>query len=61
MDQTTSRFGNITALIRDLLYVRELFAAISSGDWGWIEDMPGTLAMMFQGAGANNYCTEFVE
>ena len=62
-DQTakvTSRFRNITALIRDLLYVRELSDAISSGDWGRIEDILGTLAMMFKGAGANNYCTEIL-
>ena len=45
-------------LIRDLLYVQELSDAISSSDWGRIEDILGTLAIMFKGAGANNYCTE---
>ena len=45
-------------LICDLLYVQELSDAISSGDWGRIEDILGTLAIMFKGAGANNYCTE---
>ena len=57
-DKTVSRFRNISALIRDLLYVRELSTAISSGDWGRIEDILGTLAIAFKGAGANNYCTE---
>jgi len=56
--KTASRFKNITALTRDLLYVQELSAAISSGDRGRIEDILGTLTMMFKGAGANNYCTE---
>ena len=45
-------------LIRDLLYVQELSNAISSGDWGRIEDILGTLTIMFKGTGANNYCTE---
>ena len=57
-DEPASRFRNTTMLIRDLLYVRELSTAISSGDWGRIEDILGTLAIMFKGAGANNYCTE---
>jgi len=56
--KTISRFRNITALVRDLLYVQELSTAISSGDWGRIEDILGILAIMFKGAGANNYCTE---
>ena len=47
-------------LIHDLLYVQELSAAISGGDWGRIEDILGTLAMMFKGTGANNYCTEIL-
>jgi hypothetical protein len=59
-DETASRFRNIAALIRDLLYVRELSTAISSGDWGRIEDILGTLAIIFKGAGANNYCTEIL-
>ena len=57
-EKTASRFRNVTALIRDLLYVRELSTAISSGDWGRIEDILGTLAIVFKGAGASNYCTE---
>ena len=59
-EKPASRFRNITTLIRDLLYVQELSDAISSGDWGRIEDILGTLAMMFKGAGANNYCTEIL-
>jgi hypothetical protein len=59
-EKSASRFKNITALIRDLLYTRELSTTISSGDWGRIEDILGTLAMMFKGAGANNYCTEIL-
>jgi hypothetical protein len=58
--KTASRFKNITTLIRDLLYVQELSTAISSGDWGRIEDILGTLAMAFKGAGSNNYCTEIL-
>ena len=58
--KTVSRFRNVATLIRDLLYVQELSAAISSGDWGRIEDILGILAMMFKGAGANNYCTEIL-
>ena len=57
-EKTVSRFRNVTALIRDLLYVQELSTAISGGNWGWIEDILGTLAMMFKGAGSSNYCTE---
>lgn len=57
-EKTVSRFRNVTALIRDLLYVQELSTAISGGDWGRIEDILGTLAMMFKGAGSSNYCTE---
>ena len=56
--KTTSRSRNVMLLICDLLYVQELSDAISSGDWGRIEDILGTLAIMFKGAGANNYCTE---
>ena len=57
-EEMASKFRNVTILIRDLLYVQELSTAISSGDWGRIEDILGTLAIMFKGAGSNNYCTE---
>jgi hypothetical protein len=38
----------------------ELVRAISDGDIGRIEDMLPMLAMMFRGAGSNNYCTEIL-
>ncbi|KAH9011630.1 hypothetical protein EDB85DRAFT_2159783 [Lactarius pseudohatsudake] len=51
---------NLRLLTHDLLYVAELVRAISDGDIGRIEDMLPTLAMMFRGAGGNNYCTEIL-
>ncbi|KAG0698558.1 hypothetical protein DFH29DRAFT_1081734 [Suillus ampliporus] len=51
---------NLRLLTRDLLYVLELVTAISSGDWGRVEDILGSLAMIFRGAGSNNYCTEIL-
>ncbi|KAF8272425.1 hypothetical protein EI94DRAFT_1566159 [Lactarius quietus] len=51
---------NLRLLSRDLLYVTELVRAISDGDIGRIEDMLPILAMMFRGAGSNNYCTEIL-
>jgi len=57
--KTVSRFENIT-LVRGLFYVQELSTAISSGDWGQIEDIIGTLTMIFKGAGANDYSTEIL-
>ncbi|KIK37999.1 hypothetical protein CY34DRAFT_37560, partial [Suillus luteus UH-Slu-Lm8-n1] len=51
---------NLQLLTRDLLYVLELTSAISSGDWGRIEDILGTLTMIFRGAGSNNYCSEIL-
>lgn len=51
---------NIRLLTRDLLYVAELIQAISDGDIGRIEDFLPQLAMMFRGAGGNNYCTEIL-
>ncbi|KII83570.1 hypothetical protein PLICRDRAFT_119309 [Plicaturopsis crispa FD-325 SS-3] len=51
---------NLRILTRDLLYVVELIRAISDGDIGRIEDILGSLAMMFRGAGSNNYCTEIL-
>ena len=50
----------IVRLTRDLLYVAELINAISSGDFGRIEDMLSDLACMFWGAGSNNYSTEIL-
>ena len=51
---------NLLLLTHDLLYVVELVRAISDGDWGRIEDILGNLAMMFRGAGSNNYCAEIL-
>ncbi|KAF8266824.1 hypothetical protein EI94DRAFT_1583489 [Lactarius quietus] len=51
---------NLRLLSHDLLYVTELVRAISDGDIGRIEDMLPILAMMFQGAGSNNCCTEIL-
>ena len=51
---------NHVLLTHDLVYVIELIHAISDGDWGRIEDILGNLAMMFQGAGSNNYCAEIL-
>jgi hypothetical protein len=51
---------NLRLLTRDLLYVAELVRAISDGDIGRVEDMLPLLAMLFRGAGGNNYCTEIL-
>ncbi|KAF8130337.1 hypothetical protein EV363DRAFT_1584323 [Boletus edulis] len=51
---------NIRILTRDLLYVLELVHATSAGDFGRIEDILGNLAMIFRGAGSNNYCSEIL-
>lgn len=51
---------NTRLLLRDLLYLKELEVAISSGDFGRIEDILPDLAAIFRGAGSNNYCTEIL-
>ncbi|KAF8149569.1 hypothetical protein B0H34DRAFT_679328 [Crassisporium funariophilum] len=51
---------NIRKLTRDPLYVAKLIHAISDGNIGRIEDFLPQLAMMFCGAGGNNYCTEIL-
>lgn len=51
---------NLRLLVHDLLRLAEVTRAIAAGDWGRIEDMLGELAMMFRGAGSNNYCTEIL-
>ena len=53
-------YQNLRLLTHDLLYVAELTRAISDGDWGRVEDMISNLAMIFRGAGSNNYCTEIL-
>ena len=51
---------NTRLLTRDLLVLAELICAISDGDIGRVEDFLPQLAMMFRGAGSNNYCTEIL-
>jgi hypothetical protein len=51
---------NTRLLTRDLLVLAELIRAISDGDIGRVEDFLPQLAMMFRGAGGNNYCTEIL-
>ena len=51
---------NTQLLTRDLLVLAELIRAISDGDIGRVEDFLPQLAMMFRGAGSNNYCTEIL-
>jgi hypothetical protein len=51
---------NIRLLTRDLLVLAELIRAISDGDIGRVEDFLPQLAMMFRGAGSNNYCVEIL-
>ena len=52
--------NNVAMLLRDLLLVAELVNAISSGDFGRVEDILPTLACMFRGSGSNNYSTEIL-
>jgi hypothetical protein len=51
---------NLILLIRDLLIFYDLGLAISSGDFGRVEVLLGTLTMMFTGAGCKNYTSEFL-
>jgi hypothetical protein len=51
---------NLILLTHDLVYVIELIHATSDGDCGHIKDILGNLAMMFRGAGSNNYCAEIL-
>ncbi|PPQ81298.1 hypothetical protein CVT24_009900 [Panaeolus cyanescens] len=51
---------NVILLTRDLLIVKELTDAMSSGDIGRIEDILPTLACMFRAAGSNNYSNEIL-
>ncbi|KAG9310626.1 hypothetical protein JVU11DRAFT_9194 [Chiua virens] len=57
---TDNAHRNIRLFTRDLLYVLELVHATSEGDFGRIEDILGNLAMIFRGAGSNNYCSEIL-
>ena len=51
---------NILLLTHVLLNVIEIIKAIATGDIGRVEDMLGNLAMMFRGAGSNNYSGEIL-
>lgn len=51
---------NAILLNRDLLYFYEHDAAISSGDFGRVELLLGTLARMFNGSGGRNYSMEIL-
>ena len=51
---------NTILLNRDFLMFFELSSAISSGDFGCIKVLMGTLTMMFAGAGCKNYTTELL-
>jgi len=51
---------NLKILMQDLLYVLELVEACTDGDFGRVEDILGSLAMIFCGAGSNNYCSEIL-
>ncbi|KAF8834574.1 hypothetical protein BDN67DRAFT_985220 [Paxillus ammoniavirescens] len=51
---------NLRVLTRDLLHVLELVHTTAQGDFGHIEDILGNLAMIFCGAGSNNYCSEIL-
>ncbi|KIJ57647.1 hypothetical protein HYDPIDRAFT_44852 [Hydnomerulius pinastri MD-312] len=58
--ETDNAHRNLRILTRDLLYVMELTQATADGDFGRIEDILGNLAMIFRGAGSNNYCSEIL-
>ncbi|KAF6759188.1 hypothetical protein DFP72DRAFT_1064151 [Ephemerocybe angulata] len=51
---------NLRLLIRDTLYLLELVSAVKDGDFGRVEDILPHLALIFRGAGSNNYCTEIL-
>jgi hypothetical protein len=52
--------NNVALLTRDLLYVAELIDAMSTGDFGRIEDILPSLTCMFRGSGSNNYSMEIL-
>ena len=51
---------NLKILTHDLLYIIKVVLAASCGDWGRIEDILGSLTMMFRGAGSSNCCAEIL-
>ena len=60
MQQVDYANRNLKILTRDLLYVLELVEACADGDFGRVEDILGSLAMIFRGARSNNYCSEIL-
>lgn len=59
-DTDDPAYHNLRLLTHDLLYVLELTRAIPNGDFGHIEDILGSLAMIFRGTGSNNYSSEIL-
>lgn len=57
-DEADITLRNAILLNRDLLYYYELDNAMSSGDFGRIEILMGTLTKMFAGSGGRNYAIE---
>ncbi|KAI0039254.1 hypothetical protein FA95DRAFT_1504441 [Auriscalpium vulgare] len=51
---------NTRLLIRDLLLFRTLHEGVKSGDFGRPEELFGIFTLFFCGAGARNYCAEFL-
>lgn len=51
---------NLKLLLHDLCHTMELIRSLSAGDIGRVEDTLGNFAMMFRGAGSNNYCAEIL-
>jgi hypothetical protein len=51
---------NTILMTHDFLTFYELNLAVSSGDFGWVEILLGTLTMMFAGAGSTNYTSELL-
>jgi hypothetical protein len=59
-DEEDIVYENIILLTRDLLYIAELVHAVSTGDFGQVEDILPTIACMFKGSGSNNYSMEIL-
>ncbi|KJA22641.1 hypothetical protein HYPSUDRAFT_164247 [Hypholoma sublateritium FD-334 SS-4] len=60
-DNTTDHtHSNTVLLTRDLLYAVELINAVSSGDFGRVEDILPQIACVFRGGGSNNYSMEIL-
>ncbi|KAG1890900.1 hypothetical protein F4604DRAFT_1541038, partial [Suillus subluteus] len=52
---------NIILLNCDLLIFYELYLAVSSGDFGHVENFLSALTMIFAGAGCKNYTGELLQ